>query len=117
MATVITNLFSAIPWIGNEFVTLLWGSFSVDAPTLNRFFSLHYLLPFILAALILMHLIALHQNGSSNSEGLISQTDNVRFHPYFTSKDLVGFFWLIIILSYFVFFDPYLLGLVWPNKL
>jgi quinol-cytochrome oxidoreductase complex cytochrome b subunit len=68
-ATVITNLFSAIPWLGNEVVLLLWGGFSVDAPTLSRFFALHYLLPFILAALVLMHLIALHQNGSSNPEG------------------------------------------------
>jgi quinol-cytochrome oxidoreductase complex cytochrome b subunit len=109
-ATVITNLFSAIPWIGSDLVLLIWGGDSVDNPTLNRFFALHYLLPFILAAFIILHIIALHINGSNNPEGLPSQTDRIRFHPYFTSKDLVGFFWLILFLSYFVFFDPNLLG-------
>ena len=109
-ATVITNLFSAIPWIGNELVLLLWGGFSVDAPTLNRFFSLHFLLPFILAALVLMHLMTLHENGSSNPLGLADNTDRIRFHPYYTSKDLVGFFVLILFLSYFVFYDPAYLG-------
>jgi len=109
-ATVITNLFSAIPWIGPEIVLLMWGGPSVDNPTLNRFFALHFLLPFILAALVIMHLIALHINGSNNPEGLPSNTDRIRFHPYFTIKDLVGFFWLILFLSYFVFFDPNYLG-------
>lgn len=109
-ATVITNLFSAIPWVGTELVVLIWGGDSVDNPTLNRFFALHYLLPFILAALVIMHLIALHINGSSNPEGLPSSTDRIRFHPYFTTKDLVGFFWFILFLSYFVFFDPHILG-------
>ena len=109
-ATVITNLFSAIPWIGPEIVLLMWGGPSVDNPTLNRFFALHFLLPFLLAALVIMHLIALHINGSNNPEGLPSSTDRIRFHPYFTIKDLVGFFWLILFLSYFVFFDPYYLG-------
>lgn len=109
-ATVITNLFSAIPWIGNELVLLLWGGFSVDAPTLNRFFSLHFLLPFILVALVVMHVLALHQNGSNNPEGLPSNGDRIRFHPYFTSKDLVGFFWFTLLLAYFVFFDPNYLG-------
>ncbi len=109
-ATVICNLFSAIPWIGPEFVSFIWGGGSVDAPTLNRFYALHYLLPFLLAAVILMHLLALHLNGSNNPEGLPSYTDRIRFHPYFTSKDLVGFFWFILFLSYFVFFDPNYLG-------
>jgi quinol-cytochrome oxidoreductase complex cytochrome b subunit len=109
-ATVITNLFSAIPWLGGELVLLLWGGFSVEAPTLNRFLSLHFLLPFILAALVIVHLIALHQNGSNNPEGLPSNTDRIRFHPYFTSKDLVGFFWFLLLLSYFVFFAPEALG-------
>lgn len=109
-ATVITNLFSAIPWIGKELVLMLWGSFSVDAPTLTRFFSLHFLLPFILSALVVMHIIALHMHGSNNPEGLPSNTDRIRFHPYFTSKDLVGFFWFLLLLSYFVFFDPNYLG-------
>ena len=105
-ATVITNQFSAIPWFGNELVLQLWGGFSVDAPTLNRFFSQHFLLPFILAAQALMHQIALHMHGSNNPEGLPSNTDRIRFHPYFTSKDQVGFFWQIALLAYFVYFDP-----------
>lgn len=109
-ATVITNLFSAIPWIGPELVEFIWGGSSVDEPTLNRFFSLHFLLPFILAALIVMHLIALHKDASNNPEGISSTTDRIRFHPYFTSKDLVGIFYFILILSIFTFFYPHLLG-------
>jgi len=109
-ATVITNLLSAIPWIGNDFVEFVWGGFSVDNPTLNRFFSLHYLLPFILAALVAMHLLALHQDGSNNPEGIASTSDRIRFHPYFVSKDIVGFAWWIIFLSIFVFFAPNYLG-------
>jgi ubiquinol-cytochrome c reductase cytochrome b subunit len=109
-ATVITNLFSAIPWIGPEIVKIFWGGFSVENPTLHRFFALHYLLPFILSALILMHLISLHQNGSNNALGLSIKTDIIKFHPYCTSKDLVGFFWLILFISYFVFFGPWNLG-------
>ena len=110
MATVITNLLSAIPWIGGDLVGFIWGGFSVDNPTLNRFFSIHYLLPFILAALVIMHLIALHINGSNNPVGLSSSTDKLRFHPYFTSKDMVGFFWFAIFLSTLVFFYPNYLG-------
>lgn len=102
-ATVITNLFSAI---SPELVLFIWGGGSVDAPTLNRFFALHYLLPFILIAIIFMHLIALHINGSNNPEGLENRTDRIKFHPYFTSKDLIGFIWLILFLSYFLFFNP-----------
>jgi len=109
-SVVITNLFSAIPWIGPSIVSLLWGGFSVANPTLNRFFSLHFLLPFVLAALIIMHIMALHQHASNNPLGITSQPDRVRFHPYYTSKDLVGFILLFIILSYFVFFDPSYLG-------
>jgi len=86
-ATVITNLLSAIPWIGNDLVLFIWGGFSVDNPTLNRLFSLHYLLPFILAALVCMHLMALHQDASNNPEGLASSSDRIRFHHYYTSKD------------------------------
>ena len=81
-----------------------------DNPTLNRFFSIHYLMPFILAALAMMHLIALHVDGSNNPEGLSSGTDRIRFHPYYTSKDLVGFFWLGTLLSLLVFFYPNYLG-------
>ncbi len=110
MATVITNLFSAIPWIGVDLVQFIWGGFSVDNATLNRFFSLHYLLPFILAGLVIVHIIALHQHGSNNPEGVNSDSDKIRFHPYFTSKDLVGFMWMFILISLFIFFAPNYLG-------
>ena len=109
-ATVITNFFSAIPWLGDDIVKFIWGGFSVDNATLNRFFSLHYLLPFILAALVILHVLALHQHGSNNPEGISTNSDNIRFHPYFTSKDFVGFFWMGIIFSIFVFFFPNYLG-------
>ena len=109
-ATVITNLFSVIPWIGSDFVQLVWGSFSVDNPTLNRFFAIHFILPFVLAALVVMHLIALHENGSTNPEGFKSNSDSLRFHPYFTSKDLIGFLSFFIIISLFIFFAPNALG-------
>jgi len=109
-ATVITNLLSAIPWIGNDFVEFIWGGFSVDNPTLNRFFSLHFLLPFILAAFVVMHLIALHTSGSNNPEGISSTSDRLRFAPYFTSKDLIGFLWFGFFLSLFVYFAPNYLG-------
>jgi ubiquinol-cytochrome c reductase cytochrome b subunit len=109
-ATVITNLMSAIPWIGNDFVEFLWGGFSVGNPTLNRFFSLHYLLPFILAALVIMHLIALHEHGSNNPLGITSNVDRIRFHPYYSFKDLVGLFVFFFIFAYFVFFNPNFFG-------
>jgi ubiquinol-cytochrome c reductase cytochrome b subunit len=109
-ATVITNLFSAIPWIGNDLVQFIWGGFSVDNATLNRFFSLHYLLPFVLLALVVMHLISLHQYGSNNPEGIKSSSDRIQFHPYFTSKDLIGFLWMFILISLFIFWAPNYLG-------
>jgi ubiquinol-cytochrome c reductase cytochrome b subunit len=109
-ATVITNLLSAIPWIGTDFVQLVWGGFSVSNATLNRFFSLHYLLPFILAALALMHLISLHQHGSSNPLGITGNVDRLPMHPYFTFKDLVTIFLFFLVLSIFVFYYPNLLG-------
>eukprot|EP00842_Homolaphlyctis_polyrhiza_P001591 jgi/Hompol1/2432/HPOL_005998-RA len=109
-ATVITNLLSAIPWIGSDLVLFIWGGFSVDNPTLNRFFSLHYLLPFILALFIVLHLMALHEYGSNNPLGISSKGDKIRFHPYFTTKDLISFFWFTIFLSIFIFFYPYYLG-------
>lgn len=109
-ATVITNLLSAIPWIGNDFVLFIWGGFSVDNPTLNRFFSLHYLLPFVLAALVCMHLMALHGDASNNPEGIASSSDRIRFHPYYTSKDLVGFIILTFLLGLLVFYSPNYLG-------
>jgi len=109
-ATVITNLLSAIPWIGQDFVEFVWGGFSVNNATLNRFFSLHYLLPFVLAALAVMHLIALHEHGSSNPLGVSGNTDRLPFHPYFTFKDLVTAFVFLLALSVFVFYMPNAMG-------
>nr|YP_002970869.1 cytochrome b [Nannizzia nana]ACR19613.1 cytochrome b [Nannizzia nana] len=110
-ATVITNLLSAIPWIGQDLVEFIWGGFSVNNATLNRFFSLHFLLPFILAALVLMHLIALHDTvGSSNPLGISGNYDRLPFAPYFLFKDLVTIFLFMLILSIFVFFMPNALG-------
>jgi ubiquinol-cytochrome c reductase cytochrome b subunit len=110
-ATVITNLISAIPWIGQDIVEFIWGGFSVNNATLNRFFALHYLLPFILAALALMHLIALHElAGSSNPLGISGNYDRIPFAPYFLFKDLITIFMFIFVLSMFVFFMPNVLG-------
>nr|YP_009919200.1 cytochrome b [Triatoma sanguisuga]QMP96844.1 cytochrome b [Triatoma sanguisuga] len=89
-ATVITNLMSAIPYLGNDLVKWLWGGFSVDNATLTRFFALHFLLPFIIAAMVVIHLLFLHQTGSSNPLGLNSNFDKIPFHPYFSIKDLMG---------------------------
>jgi len=109
-ATVITNLLSAIPWIGQDFVQLVWGGFSVSNATLNRFFSLHYLLPFVLAALAAMHLLALHTHGSNNPLGISGNVDRLSFHPFFTFKDLVTIFLFLLTLSIFVFYMPNVLG-------
>jgi ubiquinol-cytochrome c reductase cytochrome b subunit len=111
-ATVITNLFSAIPVIGDSIVTWLWGGYSVDNPTLNRFFALHYLLPFIIVGIVILHIIALHIPGSSNPTGVEVKTekDTVPFHPYYTIKDLFGLGIFLLIFMYFVFFKPNLLG-------
>jgi ubiquinol-cytochrome c reductase cytochrome b subunit len=109
-ATVITNLLSAIPVFGVDIVELIWGGFSVSNATLNRFFSLHYLLPFLLAALAVAHLIALHVHGSSNPNGVTSNGDRYAMHPYFVFKDLVTIFAFFLILSVIVFFYPNLLG-------
>jgi ubiquinol-cytochrome c reductase cytochrome b subunit len=110
-ATVITNLMSAIPWIGQDIVEFLWGGFSVNNATLNRFFALHFVLPFVLAAVVLMHLIALHDSaGSGNPLGVSGNYDRLPFAPYFVFKDLVTIFLFIIILSVFVFFMPNALG-------
>jgi len=110
-ATVITNLMSAIPWVGQDIVEFIWGGFSVNNATLNRFFALHFVLPFILAALVLMHLIALHDiAGSSNPLGVSGNYDRLPFAPYFIFKDLITIFVFIIILSIFIFFMPNILG-------
>nr|YP_010170439.1 apocytochrome b [Phanerochaete carnosa]QRZ60432.1 apocytochrome b [Phanerochaete carnosa] len=109
-ATVITNLLSAIPFFGQDLVESIWGGFSVSNATLNRFFSLHYLLPFLLAALALAHLIALHTHGSNNPNGIGSTTDRYSMHPYFTFKDLVTIFLFFLVLSIIVFYYPNLMG-------
>jgi ubiquinol-cytochrome c reductase cytochrome b subunit len=110
-ATVITNLMSAIPWVGHDIVEFIWGGFSVNNATLNRFFALHFVLPFVLAALALMHLIALHDSvGSGNPLGVSGNYDRLPFAPYFIFKDLITIFIFIFVLSVFVFFMPNVLG-------
>jgi ubiquinol-cytochrome c reductase cytochrome b/c1 subunit len=111
-ATVITNLFGAIPAVGNTIVTWLWGGFAVGAPTLNRFYSLHYLLPFIIVGVVGLHLIALHQHGSNNPLGIDRKgpQDSIPFHPYYTIKDMFGVSVLLIVYAAFVFYWPNLLG-------
>lgn len=102
---------SAIPWIGQDIVELIWGGFSVNNATLNRFFALHFVLPFVLAALVLMHLIALHDSaGSSNPLGITSNVDKIAMSPYYLFKDLITVFLFILVLSIFVFFMPNALG-------
>ncbi|MEE8145148.1 MAG: cytochrome b/b6 [Kiloniellales bacterium] len=111
-ATVITNLFSAVPLIGDWIVTLLWGGFSVDNPTLNRFFSLHYLMPFVLVGMVVMHIWALHRFGSNNPLGIDASgpQDKIPFHPYYTFKDLYGVGVFLVFLAGFVFFAPNYMG-------
>lgn len=109
-ATVITNFLSAIPYVGEDIVRWVWGGFSVSNATLNRFFSLHYLLPFLLAVLALIHLIALHEEGSNNPVGIRSDIDKIPFHYYFALKDLFGFVIAGIFLIILVFLFPYYLG-------
>lgn len=109
-ATVITNFLSAVPYIGNDIVQWVWGGFSVGNATLNRFFSLHYLFPFLLAGLILVHLVLLHSTGSSSPIGLNTNTDKVPFHVYFITKDVYGFVVLGILLSLLIFYSPNVLG-------
>ena len=109
-ATVITNLLSAIPVFGQDIVELIWGGFSVSNATLNRFFSLHYLLPFVLAALVVAHMISFHIHGSNNPNGVNSNGDRYAFHPYFVFKDLVTLLFFFLALSVMVFFYPNLLG-------
>jgi ubiquinol-cytochrome c reductase cytochrome b subunit len=109
-ATVITNLISAIPFVGESIVQWVWGGFSVDNATLNRFFSIHYLLPFLLAGLVLVHLALLHENGSNNPLGVDTKNNVASFYPYFYVKDLFSFFIFMCFFSYFVFFLPNVLG-------
>nr|ADK21546.1 cytochrome b [Soriculus nigrescens] len=109
-ATVITNLLSAIPYIGSDLVEWIWGGFSVDKATLTRFFAFHFILPFIIAALAGVHLLFLHETGSNNPSGLSSDADKIPFHPYYTIKDILGVLLLILVLSSLVLFSPDLLG-------
>jgi ubiquinol-cytochrome c reductase cytochrome b subunit len=128
-ATVITNLFSAIPVVGESIVTWLWGGFAVANPTLNRFYALHYLLPFVIVAVVALHVVALHVHGSNNPLGIDPKgpQDTVPFHPYYTMKDGFGVICFLIIYAIFVFFMPNVLGdvanyipanpLVTPNEI
>ena len=111
-ATVITNLASAIPLVGEGVVQWLWGGFSVDNPTLQRFFSLHYLLPFVILGLVILHIWALHRFGSNNPLGIDAKSDKdtLPFHPYYTVKDLFGLGVFLLVFFAFVFFAPNELG-------
>jgi ubiquinol-cytochrome c reductase cytochrome b subunit len=111
-ATVITNLFSAVPVVGEAIVTWLWGGFSVDNPTLNRFYSLHYLLPFVITGVVFLHVAALHITGSNNPLGIDPKgpQDTVPFHPYYTIKDSIGLVVYLAVFAVLVFFAPNYLG-------
>lgn len=109
-ATVITNLLSAIPYIGPTLVEWIWGGFAVDNATLNRFFTFHFILPFIIIALVLIHIIFLHQTGSNNPLGLHSSSSKIPFHPYFTVKDIFGFTVILASLTIVSLLTPNLLG-------
>nr|YP_004564231.1 cytochrome b [Hymenochirus boettgeri]ADM35682.1 cytochrome b [Hymenochirus boettgeri] len=109
-ATVITNLLSAVPYIGNALVQWIWGGFSVDNATLTRFFAFHFLLPFLIAGASILHLLFLHETGSTNPTGLNSDPDKITFHPYFSYKDLLGFLVMLTMLTTLAMFSPNLLG-------
>nr|ATI24733.1 cytochrome b [Thunnus obesus] len=109
-ATVITNLLSAVPYVGTTLVEWIWGGFSVDNATLTRFFAFHFLFPFVIAAMTILHLLFLHETGSNNPIGLNSNADKISFHPYFSYKDLLGFVILLVALASLALFSPNLLG-------
>jgi ubiquinol-cytochrome c reductase cytochrome b subunit len=109
-ATVITNLFSAVPFVGPAIVEWLWGGFAVENATLNRFFSLHFLLPFLIAGLVIAHIALLHKDGSNNPVGIDSSIDKIPFYPYFYFKDLFSALLFLIVFSVFVFYIPNVLG-------
>nr|QHB76968.1 cytochrome b [Hylomyscus endorobae] len=109
-ATVITNLLSAIPYIGTTLVEWIWGGFSVDKATLTRFFAFHFILPFMITALVIVHLLFLHETGSNNPTGLNSDSDKIPFHPYYTIKDILGIIIMFLFLMTLVLFFPDLLG-------
>nr|WNN30603.1 cytochrome b [Aneides aeneus] len=108
-ATVITNLLSAIPYLGEMLVQWIWGGFSVDKATLTRFFAFHFILPFVILGMSIVHLLFLHETGSNNPTGLNSNPDKILFHPYFSYKDLLG----LVIMIYFLI----MLSLIYPNLL
>nr|YP_973126.1 cytochrome b [Simosyrphus grandicornis]ABH03665.1 cytochrome b [Simosyrphus grandicornis] len=109
-ATVITNLLSAIPYLGLDLVQWIWGGFAVDNATLTRFFTFHFILPFIVAATVMIHLLFLHQTGSNNPMGLNSNLDKIPFHPYFSYKDITGFIIMMMLLTMLTLMNPYMLG-------
>nr|AEV52525.1 cytochrome b [Petrogale xanthopus xanthopus] len=109
-ATVITNLLSAIPYIGSTLVEWIWGGFSVDKATLTRFFAFHFILPFIITALVLVHLLFLHETGSNNPSGITPNSDKIPFHPYYTIKDALGLTLMLLILLMLALFSPDMLG-------
>nr|AAC37694.1 cytochrome b [Mesomys sp.] len=109
-ATVITNLLSAIPYIGTMLVEWIWGGFSVDKATLTRFFAFHFILPFIITAMVAIHLLFLHETGSNNPSGLTSDSDKIPFHPYYTIKDILGGLFMLLALMTLILFSPDLLG-------
>nr|YP_010415130.1 cytochrome b [Sphegina orientalis]URX52614.1 cytochrome b [Sphegina orientalis] len=109
-ATVITNLLSAIPYLGVNLVQWIWGGFAIDNATLTRFFTFHFILPFIVLAMVMIHLLFLHQTGSNNPIGLNSNLDKIPFHPYFSYKDITGFLVLLMLLTLLTLWNPYLLG-------
>nr|YP_010895104.1 cytochrome b [Dorylomorpha alaskensis]WJW73630.1 cytochrome b [Dorylomorpha alaskensis] len=109
-ATVITNLLSAVPYLGTDLVQWIWGGFAVDNATLTRFFTFHFILPFIVLAMVMIHLLFLHQTGSNNPMGLNSNIDKIPFHPYFTFKDIVGFLIMLFLLIMLTLINPYMLG-------
>nr|UUF68429.1 cytochrome b [Oreta sp.] len=109
-ATVITNLLSAIPYLGNTLVNWIWGGFAIDNATLTRFYTFHFLLPFIVLMMVMIHLLFLHQTGSNNPLGLNSNLEKIPFHPFFIYKDLIGFIMLLFSLIMLTLTNPYLLG-------
>nr|ATV93611.1 cytochrome b [Coendou baturitensis] len=109
-ATVITNLLSAIPYVGTALVEWIWGGYSVDKATLTRFFAFHFIMPFIIATLIMIHLLFLHETGSNNPSGLNSDSDKIPFHPYYSIKDILGLILMLLILLILTLFSPDLLG-------
>nr|ABW99164.1 cytochrome b [Codoma ornata] len=109
-ATVITNLLSAVPYMGDTLVQWIWGGFSVDNATLTRFFAFHFLFPFVIAGATVLHLLFLHETGSNNPAGLNSDADKISFHPYFSYKDLLGFVLMLLALASLTLFSPTLLG-------